>query len=162
MLIPETIRTKSLKLKLESWRDIENSRKLSFKQLRDRLEQWIGKVEHFREELVYSALIICIRKFQDSITRSTGLHFLSKETDTLNSGAKELFEQLYYILARALFQPIDHPRRHRGSSPCWPWNIKTSLVVLWGVCRMFYGSPRNNDDLDLGALFSEQGIQMLG
>ena len=26
----------------------------------------------------------------------------------------------------------------------WPWNVKPSLVVLWGVCWMFYDHDKNN------------------
>ena len=36
------------------------------------------------------------------------------------------------------------PNSHRPLSTTWPWNIKPSLLVLWGVCWMFYG-PSGND-----------------
>lgn len=32
------------------------------------------------------------------------------------------------------------PNGQRPLSTTWPWNIKPSLFVLWGVCWMFYGS----------------------
>lgn len=32
------------------------------------------------------------------------------------------------------------PNGHRPLSTTWPWNVKTSLLVLWGVCWMFYGA----------------------
>ena len=32
------------------------------------------------------------------------------------------------------------PSGRRPLSTTWPWNIKPSLVVLWGVCWMFYGN----------------------
>ena len=35
------------------------------------------------------------------------------------------------------------PGRRRPLSTTWPWNVKPSLMVLWGVCWMFYGK---NDD----------------
>lgn len=31
------------------------------------------------------------------------------------------------------------PNSQRPLSTTWPWNIKPSLLVLWGVCWMFYG-----------------------
>ena len=34
---------------------------------------------------------------------------------------------------------------HRPLSTTWPWNIKPSLLVLWGVCWMFYGPSDNNE-----------------
>lgn len=37
------------------------------------------------------------------------------------------------------------PSGHRPLSTTWPWNIKTSLLVLWGVCWMFYGPSGNNN-----------------
>ena len=36
------------------------------------------------------------------------------------------------------------PNGHRPLSTTWPWNIKPSLLVLWGVCWMFYGPSGNN------------------
>ena len=36
------------------------------------------------------------------------------------------------------------PNSQRPLSTTWPWNIKPSLLVLWGVCWMFYG-PSGND-----------------
>lgn len=36
------------------------------------------------------------------------------------------------------------PNSHRPLSTTWPWNIKPSLLVLWGVCWMFYGPIGNN------------------
>lgn len=34
------------------------------------------------------------------------------------------------------------PNGQRPLNTTWPWNVKPSLVILWGVCWMFYG----NDD----------------
>lgn len=36
------------------------------------------------------------------------------------------------------------PNSHRPLSTTWPWNVKPSLLVLWGVCWMFYGQSGNN------------------
>ena len=37
------------------------------------------------------------------------------------------------------------PSGRRPLSTTWPWNIKPSLVVLWGVCWMFYvAAPEYN------------------
>lgn len=30
------------------------------------------------------------------------------------------------------------PNGHRPLSTTWPWNVRPSLLVLWGVCWMFY------------------------
>ena len=32
------------------------------------------------------------------------------------------------------------PNGRRPLSTTWPWNVKPSLLVLWGVCWMFYGN----------------------
>ena len=36
------------------------------------------------------------------------------------------------------------PNGERPLSTTWPWNIKPSLLVLWGVCWMFYGPSGHN------------------
>lgn len=33
------------------------------------------------------------------------------------------------------------PNGQRPLNTTWPWNVKPCLLVLWGVCWMFYGSP---------------------
>ena len=38
------------------------------------------------------------------------------------------------------------PNCHRPLSTTWPWNIKPSLLVLWGVCWMFYGPSDNKEN----------------
>lgn len=38
------------------------------------------------------------------------------------------------------------PNGQRPLSTTWPWNIKPSLLVLWGVCWMFYGLSGNTGD----------------
>ena len=35
------------------------------------------------------------------------------------------------------------PNGQHPLSTTWPWNIKPSLLVLWGVCWMFYGQSSN-------------------
>ena len=37
------------------------------------------------------------------------------------------------------------PSGQRPLSTTWPWNIKPSLMVLWGVCWMFYIPPPSQD-----------------
>ena len=39
------------------------------------------------------------------------------------------------------------PNSHRPLSTTWPWNVKPSLLVLWGVCWMFYGQITNHTDV---------------
>ena len=36
------------------------------------------------------------------------------------------------------------PNGQRPLSTTWPWNVEPSLLVLWGVCWMFYGSSGYN------------------
>ena len=53
-------------------------------------------------------------------------------------------------------------RRTNGTT--WPWSIKISLMVLWGVCWMFYGSPNtiaNNDLSWLGEGWDTYGKDKL-
>ena len=43
------------------------------------------------------------------------------------------------------------PSGRRPLSTTWPWNIKPSLVVLWGVCWMFYYTTSCWNSLPAGA-----------
>ena len=63
----------------------------------------------------------------------------------IHHGMRKLQEDVrhwyqYWLRDRAL----DHgwfsewPGSRRPLSTTWPWNIRPSLVVLWGVCWMFY------------------------
>ena len=36
------------------------------------------------------------------------------------------------------------PNGERPLSTTWPWNVKPSLIVLWGVCWMFYDHNKGN------------------
>lgn len=36
------------------------------------------------------------------------------------------------------------PNGQRPLNTTWPWNVKPSLVVLWGVCWMFYDDINNS------------------
>lgn len=38
------------------------------------------------------------------------------------------------------------PSGHRPLSTTWPWNIRPSLVVLWGVCWKFYTPEQKNEE----------------
>ena len=46
---------------------------------------------------------------------------------------------LQYLLLFCKF--AEFPNRHRPKCTTMPWNIWPSLVILWGVCWMFYPSP---------------------
>ena len=38
----------------------------------------------------------------------------------------------------------EYARNHRPLSTTWPWSIRPSLAVIWGVCWMFYGNEDGN------------------
>lgn len=46
----------------------------------------------------------------------------------------------YWQQSRAIFQGwfSEWPNGQRPLNTTWPWNVKPSLLVLWGVCWMFY------------------------
>ena len=50
-----------------------------------------------------------------------------------------LQNSLQYLLLFCKF--AEFPNRHRPKCTTMPWNIWPSLVILWGVCWMFYPSP---------------------
>ena len=47
----------------------------------------------------------------------------------------------YWQQSRASFHAwfSEWPNSQRPLNTTWPWNVRPSLVVLWGVCWMFYG-----------------------
>lgn len=51
------------------------------------------------------------------------------------------------------------PNGQRPLSTTWPWNVKPSLLVLWGVCWMFYGPTghRHNDQDNIDATRNQRG-----
>ena len=51
------------------------------------------------------------------------------------------------------------PNGRRPLSTTWPWNIKPSLLVLWGVCWMFYGPSGDNRKKSTG---NPRGAAFLG
>lgn len=42
------------------------------------------------------------------------------------------------------------PDGHRLLSTTWPWNVKISILVIWGVCWMFYGEAWDSYEFDSG------------
>ena len=56
----------------------------------------------------------------------------------------------------------EYARNQRPLSTTWPWSIKPSLAVIWGVCWMFYGDEGSNaNDIPQGMLEGNElyGIQ---
>ena len=51
------------------------------------------------------------------------------------------WQHRYWQQSRAIFHGwfSEWPNGQRPLNTTWPWNVKPSLVVLWGVCWMFYG-----------------------
>ena len=99
-------------------------------------------------ELLYGEAVSCLWELFDDILSS----------EFLNDSAYFFYTYIplgwIFELARILFSYriafTGWPGgRYRALSTTWPWNVKTSLMVLWGVCWMFYGSPRPNNSLDL-------------
>ena len=47
------------------------------------------------------------------------------------------------------------PGGRRPLNTTWPWDVKTSLLVLWGVCWMFYGNGGMPRKPQAAGFFSE-------
>ena len=55
----------------------------------------------------------------------------------------------------------EFPDNHRPISTTWPWSIKPSLAVLWGVCWMFYNytqASSSPDDNNLSDSYRNVGV----
>lgn len=57
----------------------------------------------------------------------------------------KLWEKLLYLFTFYVCFTI-FPDALRHVCTTMPWTIRPSLVILWGVCWMFYGSPPNRED----------------
>lgn len=60
---------------------------------------------------------------------------------TLFKRLQLLYQRLIYAIA-FFWYFCEFPKGIRHPCTTMPWTIWPSLVVLWGVCWMFYGSPR--------------------
>ena len=56
-----------------------------------------------------------------------------------------LFVRFLSQLSELVLSIAWHPGLPMSTSISWPWTVKASLAVLWGVCWMFYDSPLPND-----------------
>lgn len=53
--------------------------------------------------------------------------------------------------------PFEYPDGKRPVSTTWPWCLRPSLAVLWGVCWMFYDRPTSFHVNAAGDLVSSDG-----
>ncbi|KAI9880497.1 MAG: hypothetical protein M1830_002537 [Pleopsidium flavum] len=83
-------------------------------------EKFIANLEHLLRRLQYILFDLLIKKLIELL----------------------IIEALYWQkhLDDGIF--AEGPGRRQQLSTTWPWNIRTSLLVLWGVCWMFYDSFR--------------------
>ena len=112
------------------------------------------------------------------ITAIAGLEVTQSQHDAEYLQTEELFkcfailwylrciaicEKLLCSLVSAVSKPRRPPGKRRPPSPCWPWNIRTSLIVLWGVCWMFYTpQPLNGNGLLLDDQWAFGSAQTAG
>ena len=57
------------------------------------------------------------------------------------------------------------PNGHRPLNTTWPWNVKPCLLVLWGVCWMFYGrssTPTSNPQETRNRRGAAQVVELSG
>ena len=83
-------------------------------------DKFLANLQHLLRSLQHSALEAIIRHYRNTIKAHI----------------------LHWRLGEGWF--AEWPNSHRPLSTTWPWNIKPSLLVLWGVCWMFHG-PHGNE-----------------
>ena len=91
-------------------------------------DKLIADLQHILWSLQQSSLEAVIRYYLDLVEADV-LHW-----STYWQYSKRIDEEWF----------AEWPNSHRPLSTTWPWNIKPSLLVLWGVCWMFYGPIGNN------------------
>ena len=92
-------------------------------------EKFVANLEHLLRCLRQTALDAIIRHYLNIVT------------------AYILHWHHYWQYQRRIDEGwfAEWPNNQRPLSTTWPWNVKPSLLVLWGVCWMFYGSPVHNN-----------------
>ena len=93
-------------------------------------EKFLANLEH---------LLLCQRQSAlDAIVH----HYLN-----IVEGALLLFYQQWLYRKSSLHDWFaEWPNGERPLSTTWPWNVKPSLIILWGVCWMFYDHNRGNNN----------------
>jgi hypothetical protein len=124
-------------------RYIQHLRQRLRQQLRQHVRQQVR--QHVRQQ---------VRQFRKEIAR---LYLLSTGKKTPEIFLEEL-ENLWFERLLRWFQSVfarllsackyfEYPNRRRPPCTTMPWNIWPSLVVLWGVCWMFY-TPLSSAEWD--------------
>ncbi|KAH6642134.1 hypothetical protein C7974DRAFT_460388 [Boeremia exigua] len=131
-------------------------------------------------------LLYCRSQFSDSFLAAQGQDFGLDVDETFVANYEHLLLQLQTELIDALKRKALHELLHptgghnkkqrkllswfnefaekpRPLSASFPWTIKPSLAVLWGVCWMFYNAPGNAsvDDGHEGGNHRVPGTRML-
>ena len=89
----------------------------------------------------FDHILRCLR--QASLEALISLELKSAEADIQRWHA-------HWLQGRQLTQGwfLEWPNGRRPLSTTWPWNVRPSLVVLWGVCWMFYdNSTRSVEEM---------------
>ena len=92
-------------------------------------EKFVANLEHLLRCLRQTALDAVIRHYLNSVA------------------AYILHWHHYWLFQRRIDEGwfAEWPNNQRPLSTTWPWNVKPSLLVLWGVCWMFYGSSAHKN-----------------
>lgn len=91
-------------------------------------EVFVANLEHILRCLKQNALDAIIRQYLNLVEAHI-LHW-------------HIFWQQKRHLDEGWF--AEWPNGQRPLNTTWPWNVKPCLLVLWGVCWMFYGSSGYN------------------
>jgi hypothetical protein len=92
-------------------------------------EAYIANLLHLLRRLQYILFQVLVHR---SITR---LDEFARHWQTYWQQKKKLGEDWF----------TEWPSGERPLSTTWPWNIRPSLIVLWGVCWMFYYEKNSED-----------------
>ncbi len=109
--------------KVKTWAETETDCK------RLKQESYVANLLHLLRRLQY-------RLFQLLVHRSiTYLDEFALHWQTYWQQQKKLGQDWF----------TEWPSGRRPLSTTWPWNIRPSLVILWGVCWMFFPPEQNNE-----------------
>lgn len=107
-------------------------------------ESWPLLSDNIKRGKLVTNLDHVLRRLQQAALEALIYHGLKVLVDSAQDWHQRWFQ--VRLLDFGWFS--EWPNSRRPLSTTWPWNIRPSLVVLWGVCWMFYdNSTRSAQEL---------------
>ena len=103
-----------------------------------------GTHHHGNDDFMCPKTVANLEHLLQCLRQATLDALISDALNDVDAGGAPWYQ--YWQQSKTIFQGwfSEWPNGQRPLNTTWPWNVKPSLVVLWGVCWMFYddNTPR--------------------